>query len=171
MADPIPYREGELAPSEKHILARLHKEDGSEPEMVWIDPQDVHKAPFRHEEIDALLPMLRWQWRHLNEYVDWCRSFEDWELNFLRDSNPVGEVVIWTGVTYALLEFTHRNPQAIKKGVFGALVCIVNGREDRVSPESVAAELKTLLNGIPAIRDLDNYSEDGHFKAAEKHLR
>ena len=170
--EPIPFREGEAPPSSRHVRAILKHEDGSPDQEVWIDPETLNQGPLRQEEIDDLLPFLRWQWRPLGKYATWCRSFEDWELGFMRDSHPAIEVGQWMKCAYAMLEFSHRNPTTDQKAVFQAVVQLSNCNDEGIKPKSVATELKQLMANPPmAMTDPNNFTEDGKYKAGEKHLR
>ena len=62
--EPIPYVEGERPPSPRHIRSILKHQDGSPDEDVWIDPETLKHGQLRHSDIDELLPMIRWVWRH-----------------------------------------------------------------------------------------------------------
>ena len=99
--DKIPYREGEPPPPGNYVLAELIDDDGRSTGRYWIKPEDLHKGPIQHEEVEGLGPPLRWVWRHLQKHLTWCRSFEDWELEFLRDAHPAKEVAIWIRAPYA----------------------------------------------------------------------
>jgi hypothetical protein len=171
MSEPIPYREGEPAPGPEYVLARLRGEDGSE-QMVWIRPEELKQGPIQHQHLDELLPILRWQWRHVGDYATWCRSFEDWELGFMRDEHPGTEVGIFARATYAFLEFSHRNPRIEKSKVFSAVIAIINGQADKVKPRAVAEKLQKLLSNTPAeLADIKSFTSDGRFTAGDKHLR
>lgn len=173
MNDPIPYREGEPAPGPEYILSRIHnKVDGTE-RMAWINPADiVRTAPIRHEDLDELLPVMRWQWKHLSDLATFCRSFEDWELGFLRDTNPGGQVAHWNRVTYALLEFCRRNPGVPREVVFASINAISNGQGEQVRPAKVREKLTDFLQHAPeSMGDVANFTEDGTFMAGPSHLR
>lgn len=170
--EPVPYIEGEPAPSPRHIRAILKHQDGSPDQDVWIDPETLNHGPLRHADIDELLPMIRWQWRHLGKYASWCRSFEDWELGFMRDSNPGSEVAVFMRAAYAFVEFANANPKVDPAMIFGAVMNLINGRPDAIEPKSVADKLTALLEGAPqAFADPGNFTEDGRFKPGPSHLR
>jgi hypothetical protein len=168
----IPYREGEPPPGPGYILVQMVDTIGSDDGLRWVLPNDLRNGPIRHRDVEPLLPMLRWVWRHLGGHVSWCRSFEDWELGFMRDSHPGPEVTMWTRQTYAYLEYTHKHPNADKAAVFGAITCLMNGREDQIDPASVARTLKRLLENAPSIlQGAENFTKDGRLRTKEKHLR
>src|SRR4051812_24329444 len=99
MPEHIPYRDGEPAPGPEYIRARLVDEQG-QAEEVWINPNDLQHGPITQSDVNAFLPVLRWQWRHIQRYATWCRTFEDWELGFMRDHHPENEVAIFSRATY-----------------------------------------------------------------------
>lgn len=170
--DAIPYVEGQSPPSDRHILAQQRDDDGNDLGLIWVDIANVKQGRILHEDIDDLLPMIRWQWRHLKRYATWCRSFEDWELGFMRDENPGSEVAVWLRITYAFLEFVHRTPHADKAAVFTALRSLSVGVETNIRPKSVVSKLKKLCANPPAaISNIENFTEDGRLKAGDKHLR
>ncbi|QDT73457.1 hypothetical protein [Lacipirellula limnantheis] len=170
--EPIPYVEGERPPSPRHIRAILKHQDGSPDEDVWIDPETLKHGQLRHSDIDELLPMIRWVWRHNGKRLTWCRTFEDWELGFMRDANPGSEVAAWLTATYAMLEFSHRCPSANVDALFAAVCCLMNGNDSGIQPASVATNLKELMANPPkAMSDPKSFTDDGKYKAGEKHLR
>jgi hypothetical protein len=125
-----------------------------------------------HANIDELLPMLRWVWRHLSEHIAWCRSFEDWQLGFLREGRPETETAVWLQTCYAYLEFLRQHRGVNEKAVFGALVAMMTGREDKVKPPSVLKALKAFTANPPAILlDSDNFTADGYLKTGDAYLR
>ncbi len=68
-------------------------------------------------------------------------------------------------LTYAWLEFTHRNPGTDAKTVLQALLHISAGRGDAVKPRTVRRKLEKLCRKIPArFSDPDTFTEDGHLK-------
>jgi hypothetical protein len=140
--------------------------------LYWVPTRYLKGGPIRQENVDALLPALRWTWRHLQQRITWCRTLEDWELGFMRDVHPTEQVVHWVRRTYAYLEFLHRNPTANKNGIFKALTAIDAGHDERIRPKSVATKLKKLLVNLPPIfSDMTNFTQDGHLKTKQKHLR
>lgn len=169
--EPIPYRENEPAPSPNHILVQIEEEDGST-RKAWVLAEDLSPGPICHEDLDPLIPALRWQWRHLGPYISWCRSFEDWELGFMRDANPGNEIGLFTRATYAFLEFTHRYPEASGDAVFTAITNILNGKADHVEPKAVRRQLEKLIKKLPrSFTKIENFTNDGQFTAGAEHFR
>jgi hypothetical protein len=148
------------------------KRVGGDEGLWWVLAEEIEPGPIRHEQIDGLLPVLRWTWRHLEKYIDWCRTFEDWELGFMRERDPAAEVVIWVKATYAFLEFTHRHRSMNKAAVFGAICSMLRGQSDSVKPKHVARQLKKLMSKGPGyLGNVENFTTDGHLKTGDKHLR
>ena len=169
--EPISYRKNEPAPSPNHILMQITEEDGST-RKAWILAEDLRPGPIRHENLDPLVPVLRWQWRHLGPYLSWCRSFEDWELGFMRDTNPGKEINLFTRATYAFLEFTHRHPEVSGDDLFVAIINMVNGKADHVEPKAVRRELQKLLRKLPrSFTKTENFTDDGQFTAGAEYFR
>ncbi len=170
--NPIPYREGEPAPSPDHIRAEIVDEDGNNEGVFWVRVSDLKDGPLRHEEIDALVPVLRWQWRHLGQHITWCRAFEDWERGFLHDQHPGDEVAVWTRVTYAVLKFTQQERHANKDAIFNGVVAIMNGQDGRIKPKAVEKKLNRLIESPPHwVMDVENFTEDGRLKSGPEYLR
>jgi hypothetical protein len=168
----IPYIEGESPPSPRHIRAILKSDDGTPDQEVWLDPETLKQGPIRHENIDELLPIIRWLWRHVGEYMTSCRTFEDWELGFMRDTNPGSEVAAWLRAAYAMLEFAHRHPNANRLALFVAVANLMNGNDLGIEPKSVATDLKELMAAPPQeMADLPNFTENGEFIPGPPHLR
>jgi hypothetical protein len=133
--------------------------------------EDIQPGPIRHEQVDALLPVIRWTWRHLKQYLH-VSTFEAWELGFTRDTNPGKEVGLWARMAYAFLEFTLKNPGVDKATVYKAIVSISVGDADSVKPSAVRKQLTRLMNDPPRfMADLKNFSADGRLTTDKKHLR
>src|SRR5262249_1108708 len=99
--------------------------------------------------------------------------FEQWELDFARDKHPVAEVWFWVRMTYALLEFAHRNPALDRKAIAAAVVALSSGQNQVVvEPAAAGNELKRLMkNPPPELLDMANFSPDGFFNGGGEHLR
>src|SRR5262249_8823849 len=153
------YVEGEPPPAGNYILSQQVDESGKILGMFWVDPAKLAALPskMQHENIDELLPMVRWTWRHVKPYFKYS-AFEEWERGFLQDKNVVREVAHWVRITYAFLTATHKNPKADKKSIFTAVNLIANGAEHRVQPAQVRKSLKRLLEDPPRfLFDVENF--------------
>jgi hypothetical protein len=168
----IPYREGEPSPGPDYILVQMTDDSGQDLGTCWVRPEDLENAPVRRGNVEPLLPMLRWVWRHLSQHITWCRTFEDWELGFIRDEHPGAEAATWVRQTYAYLEYLHKHPNANKAVVISAIIAIGSGQEPAVEPASVAQTLRRLVANPPSVLDnVENFTKDGRLKTKEKHLR
>ena len=156
LVDKIPYREGD-DPPEEHILAQ--DEEGN---RFWVRPEELKPGHLRHADLPVdLLKIVRWQWRHIGKLLPYG-SFEEWELGFLRDQHPEFEIAHWTRLTYALREFTHRNPGVPPASIYQALMAMGAGRADLVKPIGVRRKLERLCRKPdPRLADPDNFTEDG----------
>ncbi len=168
----IPYREGEAPPGPGYILVHIEDEDGNDQGLAWALEKDLKVGPIRHENLDDFGPVLRWTWRHLKQYITSCRTFEDWELGFMRDTQPEREIAIWMRITYAFLEFTYRHPSADKMTVFASLIKVTEGRDNVVRPKNVVRQLKRLMSNPPRVlANIEHFTADGHLNTTVKYLR
>jgi hypothetical protein len=159
----IPYREGEDPPGGGYVLA-----SDAEGNRFWVRREDLKESPLRHGTLpDDLVKVVRWQWRHLAKYSPaGYTAFEQWERGFLRDTHPEREIAHWTRLTYALLEFTHRNPNANPESIFKALNALGSGRGDLVKPRAVRRELEKLYRKADRrLSDPSNFAPDGRLSA------
>jgi hypothetical protein len=168
----VPYREGEPPPGPDYILVQMTDDSGQDLGTCWLRPDDLKNAPVRHGDVEPLRPMLRWVWRHLSQHITWRRTFEDWELGFIRNEHPGRETATWVRQTYAYLEYLHKHPNANKAVVVAAILAIGNGQDPAVEPASVAQTLRRLIANPPSVLDSpENFTKDGRLKTKEKHLR
>jgi hypothetical protein len=90
----------------------------------------------------------------------------------MRDANPSTEAATFCRLTYALLEFSHRNPGVNRGELFRFLISVVNGNPIEVNPPSLLEEVGSLLSHAPeSLGDVTNFTEDGYFTAGPAHLR
>jgi hypothetical protein len=55
---------------------------------------DIHQAPIRHQSLAKdLMPRIEATYRAIGHYQ--CPSLEQWELGFMRDTDPESEVAVW----------------------------------------------------------------------------
>jgi hypothetical protein len=168
----IPYREG-VSGHNGYVLAEVREENKPDApaKKFWINRAVLH-GPLQNEDINGLLPMVRWTWRHLPKMATWCRTFEDWELGFIRVSDPAQEVVAWIRIIYGALTYMHENPEANHSVVFASMLSIVNGAADHVQPASLRKRLEELSASVPEyFFDTDSFSEDGELKTGDEYLR
>ena len=143
--------------------------------MPRDEPRNVGPGDLRpgigHKLIDRLRPALRWVYRHFNPYAG-NTAFEQWELHFMRDKYPGAEVWFWVRMTYALLEFAHRNPTADRQTIARAVLALSFGKDSDVNPAAVRNGLKRLMtNPPPELLDMVNFTPDGHLNSDRAYLR
>ncbi|WP_425400375.1 hypothetical protein [Aeoliella sp.] len=128
-------------------------------------------TPLRHDNVDDYLPVLRWQWRKAGHLIEHCNAFEDWERGFLQDANPDREIVIWVRAIYSILEYMHVNPGASDNAVYMSALDAINGNPKPRHPELVAQLVPRIATPPNCLKDLRNFTPDGHLKSGPKHLR
>lgn len=76
-------------------------------EVRWVNPNDLVPGPIRHESLsDDQVKRARAVYRALQPFV--APTFEQFELNFLRDSAPEIEIQIWENIAYAFQRYSQR---------------------------------------------------------------
>ncbi len=119
----------------------------TEPEP--IDPTKLQSGPIRHESLSpALIEHIGAVYGVLGPYLG--RTLEQFEITFMRDENPVDEVVIWMSITGAWIDYHDKYldgdelPEADEKKLIAALISISTGVDDAESlgvPPYVGAKL------------------------------
>jgi hypothetical protein len=76
-----------------------------------IDFSKIKPGPIRHQQLSPELQALaKESWDEVGRFVPYCRSFEDWELGFMRDSDPEGQIRWWLMVAKAMRRFRFFSP-------------------------------------------------------------
>lgn len=120
------------------------------------DPSDIQAGPIRNESLSPeLLERIRAVHNVIGKYIS--NSLEQFEISFMRDSNPDDEVVIWCSITAAWLDYHEKylsdellSDQEEKK-LIGALVAISTGVEDVTVlsvPPDVGRKLLDCYDGL-----------------------
>lgn len=137
-----------------------------------VDLSKVKIGPVQHENVDFLLPILRWQWRHIGHLLP-SNSFEQHEALYTRDLHPEREAGVWSQLTYAYLQYRHECPDADDKALFSVLVRAIASVPMEDSETSIDIDkVFEHLNAAPnELHNLDYYTPDGHRKSGPKHLR
>lgn len=118
------------------------------PSLRWemVNVADIRLGPIRQKCLpEGLQRVVRWQYRHLGYLVQ--PTYEQWELTFLRDLNIEEEIVIWIGMTWAVMEYLRRHPGQDKQAVARVMFGICVGREPT---DEVGRELYDLVGSLPA---------------------
>ena len=105
----------------------------TEPE--FIDPSQIRPGPIRHDSLPLeLLHQIKDVFDVVGPYIG--KTLEHFEINFMRDSDPASEVVIWQSIVAAWRAYHEKFlggrtlPDAQEKKLFGALILISTGVED-----------------------------------------
>jgi hypothetical protein len=100
-----------------------------EPEIRRVNPKDLRPGPICHESLtDEQTETIRQIHEILSPYLN--TSFEQFELNFLRDLHPEREILIWTLIAHAHQRFRAECPSATdeeSKEAFKGLLLISMG--------------------------------------------
>jgi hypothetical protein len=121
----------------------------SEPE--FIDPGQLRPGPIRNESLPPeLLEQIEAVFDVIGPYLG--MTLEQFEIGFMRDMHPQGEVALWCGITAAWLAYHEKylNDEALRdeeeRKLLGALIAISTGVED-VAKLNVSAEVGRRLLG------------------------
>ena len=111
----------------------------------------VRNTPIRHESLPKELePVLRWTYRHLGCKTKANPTYEQWEIGFMRDTNPVQEIVHWARTTWAYLEYLRRHSGADEKQIFKALMAmVIHAPMEDGFPSEAEQELRELYQSPP----------------------
>jgi hypothetical protein len=100
-----------------------------------IDPDNIRSGPIRHESLsDELLKQVRSVYEIVGPYLD--TTLEQFEINFMRDAEPEGEVLIWSAIAAAWMDYhkQHLDDELLsdedEKKLLAALIAISTGVED-----------------------------------------
>ncbi len=105
----------------------------SDPE--FIDPSQIRQGPIRHESLDPiLLEQIRTIYDVLGQFFN--QTLEQFELGFMRDTNPEHEVVIWSAIMVVWMEYHEKYlddvimSDADEKKLIAAIISISAGVDD-----------------------------------------
>ena len=100
--------------------------------MTEPDPKDVRSGPIRHEALsDELLEQIRSVYEIVGAYLE--TTLEQFEINFMRDAEPEGEVLIWSAIAAAWMDYHKQHlddellPETDEKKLLAALIAISTG--------------------------------------------
>jgi hypothetical protein len=115
----------------------------SEPENV--DPGQLRPGPIRHESLPPqLLEQIEAVFGVIGPYLG--MTLEQFEVGFMRDTDPESEVALWCSITAAWIAYHDKFlngeilPDGDEKKLLGALIAISTGVED-VTKLNVPAEV------------------------------
>ena len=120
------------------------------PEPENVDPSQIQSGPIRHKSLSPeLLEHIEAVFDVIGPYIG--KSLEQFEISFMRDSDPESEVALWCSITAAWISYHEQFlndetlPDDEEKKLLGALIAISAGVED-VSKMNVPVEVgKRLL--------------------------
>ena len=110
-----------------------------------IDPRQIRPGPIRYESLPPeLLDQIKVVFDLLGPYLG--TSLEQFEINLMRDSDPVSEVAVWISIAAAWMDYHEKYvgddllPDNEERKLLAALIAISTGLED-VSKLSLPIEV------------------------------
>lgn len=77
-------------------------------EVRWVNPSELIPGPIRRESLsDEQTRRARAVYEALQPFVS--PTFEQFELNFLRDADPESEIQIWENIAYAFQRYEQQH--------------------------------------------------------------
>ena len=113
-------------------------------EPAYVDPKTLRPGPIRHDSLPPeLLDQIKAVFDVIGPFIN--MTLEQFEIGFMRDMHPEGEVALWFRITKAWLAY-HEDflanetlPDEDERKLLGALIAISTGIED-VSKLNVPVE-------------------------------
>jgi hypothetical protein len=98
--------------------------------MEYIDPNEVRPGKIKHEGLD---PEWEGVARHTYQIVGHLvkPTYEQWELDFLRDQSPQQELFLWLVISDAFEMAITEKPDLDQKTILGDLILISAGGESQ----------------------------------------
>ena len=120
--------------------------DSNEPQIRKVKASDHYRGPRRRESLtpeqeDAACAIFE----YLSPYLD--TTFEQFEINFMRDANPDAEIQVWYQIAVIHSSILEHNPDATDddgKDVFSSLLIISMGGTSK--PENVSERVWDTVN-------------------------
>ena len=107
----------------------------SEPEYRFVDPNDLRAGPIRNEVLPAdLLKQIGAVYEVIGPYLG--TTLEQFEISFMRDSNPESEAIVWSIITGAWIKYHEKYlydemlPDDEEGKLISALVAISTGADN-----------------------------------------
>jgi hypothetical protein len=126
----------------------------SEPE--YVDPGQLRPGPILHKTLPPLLlEQIKGVFDVIGPYIN--MTLEQFEIGFMRDTDPESEVALWCCITGAWLAYHERffpkqaPPLEEEKKLMGALIAISAGVEDVTKlnvPAEVGRRLLACYDGV-----------------------
>jgi hypothetical protein len=125
----------------------------TEPES--IDPSEVQPGRIRHESLPPeLLERIEAVHKVVGPYLG--TTLEQFEITFMRDSDPESEVTVWCSIVAAWVAYHEKHldeqlPDENEKNLLAALIAISTGVEDVDAldvPVDVGRKLLACYDGL-----------------------
>lgn len=99
------------------------------------DPKKIRPGPIRNKSLPPkMLEQIKAIYDVIGPYFG--KTLEQFEINFMRDSDPESEVIIWVSITAAWIAYHEKfvddedQPDEDEKKLLSALIVISTGVED-----------------------------------------
>ena len=125
-------------------------------EADFIDPNQSHAGPIRHESLSPkMLELVEGIYELVGPYL--TETFEEFEAGFLRDTHPEVEIAIWCSIAASWLAYHEEylddefQDDESEKELVGALVLISTGVKDAEAlgvPVEVGLKLLACYDGL-----------------------
>ena len=122
------------------------------------DPNRIRPGPIRHDSLsDEILEQVRSIFEIIGPYLE--TTLEQFEINFMRDAEPEGEVLLWSAIAAAWMEYHKQHlddellPETDEKKLLAALIAISTGVEDTETLDVPADVGRKLLACYDALED------------------
>jgi hypothetical protein len=98
--------------------------------MEFIDPKKIRPGKIKHEGLDPEWERIA---RHSYQVVGHLvkPTYEQWELDFLRDDSPEHEMFLWLVISDAFEVAVAEHPDLDEKAILGDLIRISAGGESQ----------------------------------------
>ena len=125
------------------------------PDPEPIDLNKLRPGPIRHESLSPdLLEYIQAVYDVVGPYLS--TTLEQFELGFMRDTNPKDEVIVWASITAVWIDYhtLHLDDELLpdeEKKLLAALIAISTGVEDAEAldvPVDVGRELLACYNAL-----------------------
>lgn len=132
--------------------------DPNTPNIRMVKACDLRLSPLQRESLTQQQEeAARAIFEYLTPYLD--TTFEQFEINFLRDANPDAEIQVWYQIAVIHSSILEHNPDATDddgKDVFSSLLIISMGGTSK--PENVSERVWDLVNQF--VSEHANESDD-----------
>jgi hypothetical protein len=109
-----------------------------------VDPKTLKPGPIRRDSLpEELAALARFSYQRIGNRI--YLAYEQWELGFLRDMNPAGEIALWVRMAFALERYAAAHPEEAADDVFRDLTRLSVGHDDGTPRQE---ELKALMEAV-----------------------